>query len=378
MGEFILPTVAVVRSDFGRTDLLEQGLRQALAHLGGMETFVRAGQRVLLKPDLMRDYPGGTGPTSDPEFVAAVGRLVAEHGARVMIGDSPFVLRGSLESFWKATGMAEIAARDGFELVNFERAGSRAVPIDTTVYYISRAVAEADVVINIPRLKADVWTGFAGGLRNMFGVIPGFQKGRLYKRGFNSKNLARTLVDVFSAVKPSLTIMEVSSTNGQNRPAVASDGFVVASSDAVALDTVVTEILGFNPDKMYTVRFGADAGLGIGWPEGIIIAGERLAQLRKTVRGSVRRRSLGFMPGMALNLVEPMIWMRSFVDGDVCDGCGACIEFCPTKALHFREGSDKPTINYNLCINCWAGLSNCPAKAISLRKSRIASKVFRA
>ncbi|UCD62968.1 MAG: DUF362 domain-containing protein [Candidatus Zixiibacteriota bacterium] len=341
-----------------------------------MEAFVDRGQTVLLKPDLMWDYPGGTGPVSDLEFVAAVGRLAARRGARVLVGDSPFVLRDTIEDFWYQTGVAGVARREGFELVNFEKAGSTAMPVETAVYYISRAVKAADVVINIPRLKADLWTGFAGGLRNVLGVLPGFQKGRLYKRGFSPRSLARTLVDVFSLVRPHLTILEAPAENGLSRAGGDSPGFILASRDTVALDTVVSVVLGFDLNKMHAIRYAADAGLGIGWPEGIVVAGEKLEKVTRAIRRSVTRRTLGFVPGMALHLVEPMLWMRSVVNEDICDGCGACIEFCPTKALRVRDGSRIPSIDYTLCINCWAGLSNCPARAINLRQSRFTRRVF--
>lgn len=376
MYDFTLPTVALTKADYTDPDRLKESVADALSNVGGIQNFVRSGQRVLLKPDLITDYPAGAGLISHPEFVAAVGRLAADQGATVLIGDSPFITGANVRRLWDDTGVTAVAERDGFELVNIERAGSRPVAVDTKVYYISRVALEADVVINLPRLKGDSWTGFSGALRNMLGVVPGFQKGLLFARATNARSLARTIVDVFSTVKPSLTIMEMTPPNGAMSGVCCDANFMAVSPDPVAVDCVMAELLSCDPSRMLSTRYAAEAGLGIGWLEAIRLAGESFESVQTVVANKVQFRSNGIWPRVLLALVEPLTWVRSYVDNKTCDGCGTCTEVCPTKALQFSNGSQIPTINYNLCIGCWAGLTNCPKEAIHLRKSRLSDRVF--
>ncbi|UCE24294.1 MAG: DUF362 domain-containing protein [Candidatus Zixiibacteriota bacterium] len=373
MGFFQLPAVSNASTDSPTASGYERGVRQALDRLGGLEKFVSPGQKVLLKPDLMFDYPAGSTLTTDPEFIAATARLIAAAGAHVVVGDSPFVIHSSDGQFWRITGMAPVAKREAIELVSFEMAGSHAVAIDTRVYYISRVVMEADVVVSLPILKPDSDFGFAGGIRNMFGALPGFQKGRLYKKAANSRELARVLVDVFSAVRPALTIMQIPA-NDHPDPTVT--GFVMASADAVALDSVITETLGMNPEKIHTTRLASDAGLGIGWIEAVRIEGEPLDALRSRLPLTSVRGRAAVLRGITRGMVEPYVWMKSRVDEELCDGCGACVSFCPTNALRFERGSSCPTIKADLCIHCWAGYTNCPVEAIHIEQSKWTRRLF--
>ncbi len=376
MSTFRLPTVSVGRVDTESPASYQAGVARVLEYLGGLKAFISAGQRVLIKPDLMLDYPGNGTQTTDPEFVAAVGRLARECGAEISIGDSPFVLRGDIDEFWERTGMSQVARRDGFRLVNFEMVGSHAVPIDTTVYYISKAVFEADLIINLPLLKHDPWVGLAGGVRNLLGTVPGFQKGRLFKNASNGKELARILVDIYSAVRPGLTLMQAPLINGAGENGNGQDCCVAASPDAVAVDSVMTNALNLESQKIHTTRMAGDAGLGIAWMEGINIEGEPLENLRPLLRLGRNGGRSAVLSSIARGMVEPFVWMKSAVDEELCGGCGVCIDSCPTNALRFTDGSKMPSINYGLCINCWAGMSNCPTQAIQLTESRMVGRLF--
>lgn len=376
MGFLSLPTVSVERFDSRATVSYQTGIKRAIDRLGGLAEYVKPGQKVLLKPDLMYDYPGDCGQTTSAEFTAAVGQLASELGAEVSIGDSPFVLRGTMQDFWRRTGMLDMARKNGFTLVNFEMTGSRATAIDTRVFYIARAVLEADVVISLPRLKRDSRVGYAGAVRNLLGAIPGFQKGRLYREYPNGKELATVLVDILAAVKPDLTIMEADAKGGPGVPCDASQSFVVASADAVALDAVAAEILGFDVDDAYTARMAGEAGLGIGWLEGIMLDGVSLDEVRDHIRPSYTHKRPRIFQRLARGLVEPYVWLKSSINGELCDGCGNCVRSCPTNALQMAAGATTPSINQNICISCWAGLTNCPTQAIFLQGSRLVNRLF--
>ncbi|MEW6411626.1 MAG: DUF362 domain-containing protein [Candidatus Zixiibacteriota bacterium] len=376
MDKHLVPTVGIRQTDRSSPQQLEAVVDWLIGLSGEASDLHLNGARVLIKPDLMLGYPSGNTSTTHLELIAAVARRVRKLGGHVFVGDSPFVLGKGMADFWQRTGLEELAVREGVELVSFEQAGSEAVAVETRVYYVSRAALDAEVVINIPRLKRDPWTGFAGAIRNMIGVLPGFQKGLLLKKAASPKSVARILVDVFSAVRPAINIVDaLELTNGNGK--VAGGGFLIGACDAVAVDTVLGDILSCDPHRIYTTRFAADAGLGIGWMEGIRVEGESVESVRANTgsdRGSIFS---GFIPGLKMAVSEPYVWMRSDVDEFSCDNCGICVKFCPTRALRFDDGTSRLVIKRDLCINCWAGLANCPRQAISVRKSRMVDWLFR-
>jgi len=54
------------------------------------------------------------------------------------------------------------------------------------------------------------------------------------------------------------------------------------------------------------------------------------------------------------------------IDRDKCDGCGVCVEICPTDALRLDEGG-KAYVKYDECWYCGCCELECPRKAVKLR-----------
>lgn len=54
------------------------------------------------------------------------------------------------------------------------------------------------------------------------------------------------------------------------------------------------------------------------------------------------------------------------IDRDKCDGCGVCVEVCPTDALRLDEDK-KAYIKYDECWYCGCCQLECPRKAVTLR-----------
>lgn len=50
------------------------------------------------------------------------------------------------------------------------------------------------------------------------------------------------------------------------------------------------------------------------------------------------------------------------IDHILCDGCGACVDICPTDAIVLHAG--KAHIEQNLCRECQACINACPQGAI--------------
>ncbi|MCK4573418.1 MAG: DUF362 domain-containing protein, partial [candidate division Zixibacteria bacterium] len=337
-----------------------------------LDDMIRPGLTVLIKPDLDCSRPPFDGQTTHPELVAVVGRMLRNRGAKVLVGDSPIVPHGCIESVWKQTGIADVARREKLKLVSFERDGTSPVAVDSRVYYIARPVIEADLIINLPRLRPNQWSYFTGAVWNMLGVMPGFQKGLHFKKSFGSDGIASVVVDVFSIAQPIFTIMDASGfgpLNGNgNRPSL-----LLASIDSVALDAVVADLAGLDPQMHSTTRLASEAGLGIGWMEAIKVVGPDIGPTgRKALRSQLESK-MAWFSRLLIRSVSPLIEMKPQRNADQCSACHTCVKNCPTSAL--RLGSHGETVYIpQLCICCWRCVASCPSNAISIRQSPMAQQ----
>ena len=376
----LLTTVAAVRADSYDPPALYAGISRLLDLIGGIGRFVRPGMRVLIKPNLLSARGPERAVVTHPEVVAAIARLVREAGGSVQVGDSPAGAKVGIRRVWDNTGYSEMAAREGLELVNFEKAGSRPVAIDTSVYYIARPVLDADLVINVPKLKTHVLTLMTGAVKNMFGSVPGFRKGMYHKSAPSPRHFSRHVVDVFSAVQPGLTIMDAVLGMEGDGPASGSPrpiNLLLASPDGVALDTVAADVIGLNPQRVHTTRYAAEAGLGIGWLEGIRVAGEKLSSMKIPDFKLTSNLKLELLPRFLVNIVDPFLWLFPGIDSSKCIMCGECVNSCPTKALQSNGHRRVPSFRKKLCITCWCCHEVCPEHAVFIDKSFLASRFLK-
>jgi len=72
-------------------DQLTDALERLLAPLGGITRYVRPGQKVLLKPNMLAASLPEEAVTTHPSLVACVVRAVIAAGGEALVGDSPGV-----------------------------------------------------------------------------------------------------------------------------------------------------------------------------------------------------------------------------------------------------------------------------------------------
>ena len=145
-----------------------QAVERAAGLLGGMPRFVRSGQNVLLKVNLLSASPPEKAITTHPAVVEAVARMVQAAGGNVTIGDSPGSSvrfnQKSLRALYAVTGMSAVAERTGAALMLDTRSVEVPFPEGRLLKRIDvmRAAVDSDVIISLPKLKNHVLTTFTG------------------------------------------------------------------------------------------------------------------------------------------------------------------------------------------------------------------------
>jgi len=344
--------------------------------LGGLEKFVKKGQKVLLKPNMLSAKSPDQGITTHPVVLEAVVRLFQAAGGEIWIGDSPSGAIKGIKHFWKNTGFQEVADRTGATLINFETGGVVPVQSNGQTYYLAKPVFDADLVINLPKLKTHGLTLFTGAIKNCFGTLPGLQKPAMHRRFPNPGPFSQRLVDIYEAVRPGMHIMDGILAMAGNGPATGDlkeTGLILVSTDGVALDTVVSHLMGFKEGEVDAIRIAGERGLGVSRLQEIEIVGESLENIWLHDFNLPSNYLMRLIPQFLVRWVSRFIWVRPVADVKKCVGCGICHEGCPLNAIEMINGY--PVMDYHRCINCLCCNESCPENAIVQKMSWLAKRL---
>ncbi|MFN3346268.1 MAG: DUF362 domain-containing protein, partial [Candidatus Bipolaricaulaceae bacterium] len=199
--------VAIVRAKNYELAELRWALEKAFSSLGGLEESVPRGAQVFVKVNLLPPpSPPERGIITHPVFTEAVLSLLKEITPHIVVGDDVHEAKS-----FEVGGYRQMCQRLGVELLNLRERGFAEVSLDGGLLkrvYIAQAVREADVVVNLPKLKTHALTTFTGAIKNVYGVIPTGLRTALHGEHPHPAEFAQVLVDIFSLVRPRLTVMD--------------------------------------------------------------------------------------------------------------------------------------------------------------------------
>ena len=379
------PRVAVAHCGSYEIDTVEAAVRRSVDQLGGIAQFVRSGQRVLVKPNLLRPSPPEHAVVTHPAVVRAVVRLAQAAGAKVVVADNPSVpllSQRAWQQAYEVMGLAEVAAETGAQL------NTRIAPLQSPHPHgllvkqvdVSGFLAEADVVINLPKLKTHGMMCFTGAVKNLFGVVPGLTKAGYHAKLQTVERFADMLLDLAAYVRPALSIMDAITGMDGDGPGTGDPfpiGAILAAPDPVALDVAALALVGHDPGSVPTVAAAVRRGWSTGRVQDLDLVGDAFDGLRvdgfrmpKGGARSVPRGVPAFLGrlGTRVMVARPYVTMR-------CIGCKQCIEGCPVHTIDLVQG--RAHIELGNCIRCYCCHEICPVKAIELRRPLVARALAR-
>lgn len=351
---------AYTESDVGRA------VGEAVGALGGWGAFVKAGSRVLVKVNMLSDHAPEDAVTTHPEVVRAVVRGLKAVGAQVLVGDSPASASG-VKRVWEATGIRAVCEAEGVPLVAFEGESPRNVSRDGYEFVLSSILQDVDAVVNVPKVKTHALMTFTCGVKNLYGLVPGYFKATLHKRYPSTRAFAGLLRAIESEVKPVLTIADGvvgMEGEGPSNGTPVKLGFVAASADAYRLDCALAQLLGIPIQSIpYLAHWAGTKAAEEALPK----EAESLRPASFKVPGTARTR---LIPTWLVRWISPLVWVRPAIDAALCVRCGKCVASCPVKTL--QMGQPVPVLAQpNACIGCCCCHEMCPKGAIEMRQSRL-------
>ncbi len=334
---------------------------QALDEVAG--EVITAGSRVLIKPNFLTPAPPEKALTTHPTVIRAVVEYVLDKGAHARVADSQAA--GSFSRILKQSGAGEALKDLNVEVGEFT--GSIKVDIGEPfgTIEIAEEAMNADVVINLPKLKTHSQMLLTLGVKNTFGCIVGARKPEWHLRmGADRERFARLLVLIHKAVNPAVTLMDgVLAMEGQGPGSSGTPrplGVLLASRNAAALDVAVCGIIGLDPWKLTTNSIAREVGL-LDEPVTVEGTAPRVDNFRLP-----EVSPLIFGPPFLQGLLRRHLTQRPVCDESLCQTCGECWKYCPAHAVA-RHGK-KVRFDYNACIRCYCCVEVCPHAALSTRE----------
>ncbi|HET90974.1 MAG TPA: DUF362 domain-containing protein, partial [Chloroflexi bacterium] len=257
-------------------EMIERAFRLSV---GGVKEVIEPGQRVFLKPNCFANVPPTSYASLDPRVMEALCRAIkrAVPDCYLMMGDSPSlgkVLGGSrqamqntgLEAAAQRGGINEVVYLDETELIEVDVPAGKAIKKAR----VFKVLAEADVLIDVPKMKTHIEGYVTMALKNWNGVIVWdgslpFGSHPSAMEGSHRSDLGQKMVDLHKALPPHFTILDgILGMEGQGPHAgVRVDmNCIIASRDPVAVDAVACLVMGIDPFEVPAIRIAHHEGVG--------------------------------------------------------------------------------------------------------------------
>lgn len=239
-------------------------VESAVRALGGIESFVRTGDRVLIKPNVGFDRPPTLGATTSPDVVRAVVRLCRSAGAKeIIISDNPI---NSPAASFARSGIADVADQEeasvrylsSKDFVPTQIGGVAIVQFGAAAALLN----SIDCVIGVPTLKDHNLSGMSFAMKNWYGLL-GEGRNRFHQ------DIHNVVADLAMMIRPTLVIGDATRILMRNGPTggspadVAPGNTIIASPDAVAVDALGITLLGRSMDDCPSIRLAAERGIGV-------------------------------------------------------------------------------------------------------------------
>ncbi len=367
--------VSVCQVDAYREDLLERAIEQHFSRIRA-EELIRPGMRVLLKPNLLAARKPETAVTTRPEILMAICKRLRSMGITdIVIADSPGGLYtpAMLHSIYSVSGLkrlSDVATLN--QDVSWEQVFCPE-GFKNRTFNIIRPILQADVVINVAKLKTHSMTMLSAGIKNLFGSIPGLQKPEMHYRHPELEGFSNMLCELAKFVNPAITILDAIDCmegNGPSNGTVRHMGLTMAARNVFEQDAYAATLMGLAPDKVAMLRIARERG----WydPSELQIVGDAAQAanppfvLPDSAGIDFAGVLPGFMRGPASKFLKKVFHTVPKLDQSKCVGCGKCAESCPPRIIRIESG--KAVFTAKGCISCFCCQEMCPAHAIQVKR----------
>jgi uncharacterized protein (DUF362 family) len=249
-----------------RSGEYEKAVERAISVIGGIERFVKPGDRVVVKPNIAWNSPPHLKANTDPIVVRTVVDLCFKAMAqKVLVFDRTC---SNPKLSYTTSGILDAAKEAGAKVLYVNDVTNKLYPAisikgasflkDTTV---NRYVLESDVLINVPVAKHHSSAGLTMAMKNLMGIT-GDNRSKWHWE------LHEAISDINLGVKSTLTVIDATSIMLRNGPTGGSTGYlkrldtIIASGSVVSADAEAAKLFGVEPESVAYLNLAAAKGIG--------------------------------------------------------------------------------------------------------------------
>ncbi|MCD4698155.1 MAG: DUF362 domain-containing protein [Bacteroidales bacterium] len=237
---------------------------KAIQSLGGMESFVKQGQKVVVKPNIGWDVSPERAGNTNPLLIKRIIEHCYNAGAKQV-----YVFDNTCDEWnkcYKSSQIEEFA----------KEAGAKVVPGNSESFYkevdipngislktakVHELILESDVFINVPILKHHSSADLSIAMKNLMGVV-------WDRRYWHRNDLHQCIADYCTYRQPDLNVVDAYRVMMKNGPRGVSVNDVVeyktllVSTDILAVDAAAVKVFGSDPEDIAYIMKGVELGVG--------------------------------------------------------------------------------------------------------------------
>ena len=250
-------------------------IKDSLIHLidalGGLDRFVKKGDTVVLKPNVVADhglrdgvYTGGI--VTDIRVVRALIDILLPIAGKVIVAEGASINRAETTKLFEHYGYDKLVDLDPAKVrlvdLNADKLVRKSVPQGKRM--LSREIPvtldSADSIINVPVMKTHFAALASLCIKSLQGAVPPIEKYMTHFFG-----LWQNLINIHHLVKPRLHIIDGLVAQENFGPVYGTPktmNLLIGGSNPVAVDAVTMRIMGLDPARSDPVQLAHMQGLG--------------------------------------------------------------------------------------------------------------------
>jgi uncharacterized protein (DUF362 family) len=248
--------VKIVKAEKYDVKLLQHLIRDAIEELG---LNLQGRKTAILKPNIVIPAKPKSAIITHPAIVEATVGVLKEKGFEDIVIGEGAGLGADEDEIFDATGYTKLE-REGVRLVNLNKAERVEITWKYGRLKIPKIVADADLYVNIPKMKTHGQTVVTLSLKNQKGILSNADKMKFHKLG-----LHEPLVELAKVVKPDLVIVdavEAMEGEGPLRGKKKRVGALVIGTNLLEVDMACCGIMGIKPEEVEHLKIGVREDIG--------------------------------------------------------------------------------------------------------------------
>lgn len=348
--------------------LLKEIVEKIIADHGGYERLFAKGKKVVIKPNLVVKKKPECGATTHPAILEAVLLCLLPHTKDITVAEcsgGPNT-EALMKGIYRETGIEEVCQKYDIP-IHYQMNAAVVEPIDPLIcrkIEVLDVFTEAEVFINLAKMKTHSLTAVTGAAKNLYGLIPGLRKVEQHANYPKIDDFAALICDINKAVPTDLSIVDGILGMEKDGPSGGDPKWaygILGGVNPHAVDEAMCRFMGIDPQRSPILECAKKNGL-VGEIEMLGDPMEKHLPEPFILPDSQKPNLLRDFLGMYNGKLSRFFASKPKIKKSLCVGCGECARLCPQKTIEIKN--KKAVIHHKNCIRCWCCQEMCPKKAV--------------